>query len=178
MMRAFKSSTRLAAPTKRGFGRMAPAILVAGLVMASFAFTAPAQAQSAECSKLQGMLQQRQALVAQLNSTSKKKQLTPQRACGILGQLVANGSSVMKFMDSNKDWCQIPDAFVENMKADNARSGTIRRQACNAASQQASNERKARQAQAQQQQRGAANDPFGGADAVTGGAWRVPQGAL
>ncbi len=177
-MWAYNSSTGAGTAHTPVIGRLASVLLATGFIMFGQAVTTPASAQSAECSKLQGMLQQRQGLVAQLNDTSKKKQLTPQRACSILGQLVANGSSVLKFMDVNKDWCQIPDAFVDNMKADNARSGTIRRQACNAASQQASNERKAREAQARQQQGGGANDPFSGADAVTGGAWRVPQGAL
>ena len=137
--------------------------------------TSPVLAQASECTKLAGMMQERQNLVARMNAASKGKKLTPQLACSTLGQIVSNGSRVMSFMDANKDWCQIPDAFVDNMKADNVRAGQIRNQACRSASQQVSNERKAR-AQAQQQQAGQSG--FSGVDSVTGGAWRVPQGAL
>lgn len=149
------------------------ALAVAGAVLAA----APAQAQSNECSKLQGMLQERQALVARLNGggTKKKITMTPQAACGLLGQLVSNGNRTIAFINANKDWCQIPDNFAEGMKADNARAVGIRGQACRAASQQAVAQRRAQQqAQQQQQNRGG----FGGGDSVVGGGWRIPQGAL
>jgi hypothetical protein len=142
---------------------------------ALIATSLPAMAQAGECAKLQGMMQERQSLVARMNAASKSKKLTPQVACSTLGQIVSNGSRLLTFMDANKDWCQIPDAFVDNMKGDNARAGQIRAQACRAVSQQAAAERKAR---AQAQQQAGQQGGFGGVDAVTGGAWRVPQGAL
>jgi hypothetical protein len=163
----------------RGFKpvRSCKAAFAAACFVAASAGYSPAFAQASECSKLQGMMQERQTLVARMNAASKAKKLTPQMACGTLGQIVSNGSKVMTFMNANKDWCQIPDAFVDNMKADNARAGQIRNQACRSVSQQAANERKAR-AQAQQQQAGQQQGGFGGVDAVTGGAWRVPQAPL
>ena len=99
--------------------------------------------------------------------------MTPQQACGILGRLVGNGNALIKFATANQDWCQIPASFVDDMKADNEKAGTIRGQACNAVKQQAQMQRRAQQ---QAQQQGA--NPFGGADSITGGPMRVPQGAL
>lgn len=150
------------------------AAITASVLFLAGAGSNAAFAQASECTKLAGMMQERQGLVARMNAASKGKKLTPQLACSTLGQIVSNGSRVMSFMDANKDWCQIPDAFVDNMKADNARAGQIRNQACRSASQQVTNERKARAAQQQQ----AGQNSFGGADSITGGAWRVPQGAL
>jgi hypothetical protein len=132
-----------------------------------------ARAQSTECSKLQGLLQERQALIARMNSGGKKSKMTPQAACSVLGQVVANGNKVVAFIEGNKDWCQIPDQFAEGIKADHSRAASFRGQACRAAAQQATAERKAREAQ----QRGAQGG-FGGGDSVVGGGWRIPQGAL
>ncbi|MGL4729930.1 MAG: hypothetical protein ACRCWO_14365 [Bosea sp. (in: a-proteobacteria)] len=138
-----------------------------------------AQAQVSECQKLQGMLQQRQSLVQRMNAASNAKRLDARGACSILTQISSNGSQVLKFMDANKDWCQIPDQFVENIRADHGRSNRIRGQACNAASQQTRAIQQQRQAQRQaQQQQQQDRGAFGGADVVTGGPWRVPQGAL
>jgi hypothetical protein len=134
----------------------------------------PVHAQASGCEQIQKLLQERQAIVAQLNASSKSKnKLTPAQACGTLGRLVNNGSTALKFANANMDWCQIPQTFVDGMKADNDKAVGIRNQACNAVQQQAAMQRRAQQ---QAQQRG--NNPFGGSDAITGGAMRVPQGAL
>jgi hypothetical protein len=155
-------------------------MLGAGLAMASaMAILGPveAHAQASECQKLQGMLQQRQNLIQRMNAASNAKKLDARGACSTLGQIAANGSQVLKFMDVNKDWCAIPDTFVENMKADHDRTNKIRGQACRAASQQGKALQQQQQAQRQQQQQ-QERGGFGGADVVTGGQWRVPQGAL
>jgi hypothetical protein len=151
-----------------------------GLAMASaMAILAPVevQAQASDCQKLQAMLQQRQGLIQRMNAASNAKKLDARGACSTLGQIASNGNQVLKFMDVNKDWCQIPDAFVENMKADHDRTNKIRGQACRAASQQTKMLQQQQQAQRQQQQQ-QERGGFGGADVVTGGPWRVPQGAL
>jgi hypothetical protein len=134
----------------------------------------PALAQSAECQQIQTLLQQRQSLAGRLRGSKK---LTPAAACSIFGQLVGNGSKTLALLESNKDWCRIPDTFVESYKADHQRSVGIRGQACRAQQQQAVMERRARQAQ-QQAQRNQQQGGFGGADSITGGPMRVPQGAL
>lgn len=145
-----------------------------GFAAAAFFDASPVQAQASGCEQMQKLLLERQTLIGQLNSKSNSKtKMTPQQACSTLGKLVSNGSSVLKFADANMDWCQIPSTFVDGLKTDNEKAAGIRNQACNAVKQQAEMQRRAQQ---QAQQRG--NNPFGGSDAITGGAMRVPQGAL
>lgn len=155
--------------------RLASGLIVAlGTAAASFFVAAPAQAQPSGCEQIQKLLTERQSIVARLNASQKaKRKLTPQEACSTLGRLVSNGDAALKFAGSNQDWCQIPASFIDGMKADNEKAAGIRNQACNAVKQQAAMQRRAQQ-QAQQQN----NNPFGGADAITGGAMRVPRGAL
>ncbi len=149
-------------------------IATAGLASASLLGVGQASAQVSGCDEMQKLLQTRQSIVATLNTASKaKRKMTPQQACGTLGKLVSNGSETVKFATANQAWCQIPDQFIEGIKADNAKAATIRNQACNAVKQQAALQRKAQQ----QAQQGGAN-PFSGSDSITGGALRVPQGAL
>ncbi|AMJ58939.1 hypothetical protein [Bosea sp. PAMC 26642] len=146
-----------------------------GFAAAAFFDASPVQAQASGCEQMQKLLQERQAIIGQLNASSKAKQkLTPAQACSTLGRLVSNGASALKFASANMDWCQIPQNFVDGIKTDNEKAAGIRNQACNAVQQQAVMQRKAQQ-QAQQQRGG---NPFGGSDAITGGAMRVPQGAL
>jgi hypothetical protein len=148
-------------------------IAMLGFAVASLGVS-PASAQVSGCEQMQKLLQERQAIVGSLNATQKaKKKLSPQQACSTLGRLVNNGAAALKFAAANMDWCQIPQTFVDGMKADNDKAAGIRNQACNAVKQQAAMQRRAQQ---QAQQQGA--NPFGGADAITGGPMRVPQGAL
>lgn len=149
-------------------------IATLGFAAVSCLDASPASAQASGCEQMQKLLQERQAIVGQLNASSKtKRKLTPEQACGTLGRLVNNGSAALKFASANLDWCQIPASFVEGLKADNDKAAGIRNQACNAVKQQAALQRRAQQ-QAQQQ----SNNPFGGADTITGGTLRIPQGAL
>lgn len=151
-------------------------IAALGLAATALFDASPANAQPSGCEQIQKLLQERQSIVASLNASQKtKKKLTPQQACSTLGRLVNNGSAALKFATANQDWCQIPGTFIDGIKADNEKAANVRNQACNAVKQQAEMIRRA-QRQAQQQQQG--SNPFGGADSVTGGAMRVPQGAL
>ena len=147
-----------------------------GLAAASLLDSAPAQAQASGCEQMQKLLQERQSIVASLNSASKaKRKLTPAQACSTLGRLVGNGNATLKFASANMDWCQIPANFVEGMKTDNEKAAGIRNQACNAVKQQAVMQRRAQQ---QAQGQGQGSSPFGGGDTITGGSVRIPQGAL
>jgi hypothetical protein len=150
--------------------RLAFAGVVAGAV------ATPAAAQNAACQEGGKIMNQRQAIVAQLSSLGKDK-IDPRAACPLFGKLVSNGSSALKWMDTNKDWCSIPDAFVENIKGDHAKAVELRGKACAAAAQVLALEKKARQAQ---QQEGAG---AGGAGGMLGGpgltgSFKLPQGAL
>ena len=159
-------------------------IALAG-VLAGFAAVsaAPALAQSAECQRGGAMLNTRQALVAKLSAlgSKNKKQVDPRAACTLFGQLVSNGASVIKWLDTNKEWCSIPDSFVEGLKGDHAKAAELRGKACTAAAQMAVMEKKAREQQQQQAQGGGgpagpAAGPLGGPGLT--GSFKMPQGAL
>lgn len=153
----------------------------AGLALALCAFgalapgaVAPAMAQSSVCEKLGPMIQERQRLLERINSMGRRN-VNPQTACGLFNQLAANGQRTIAFARENKDWCQIPDEFMNNLTGSQAQISRVRGQACNAARQQAQLQSRAQQQQRQQREN---LGPFGGSDMVTGGAWRIPQGAL
>jgi hypothetical protein len=146
---------------------LAGGFAAAGLLAAS----APATAQSSSCQDAQKFLKERQDLIQQINKLGgKDKKIDPRAACSVMGKLVANGEVGVKWLDANKDWCQVPDAFAKNFRQDHDRSKEMRGQACKAAAQLNALEKKAKQAQ--QQQRG---NPFGGG--LTG-EYKIPQGAL
>jgi hypothetical protein len=131
----------------------------------------PASAQV--CQEGGKLVQDRQTIIQQLTKAGgKDKKLDPRMACGTFGKLVTNGEQSLKWLEANKDWCQIPDQAVENLKQEHAKAKEIRGQACQAAAKIAQMEKQARQQQQQQQQGG---NPFGGG--LTG-QYKVPQGAL
>ena len=99
---------------------------------------------SANCGEIQRLLLQRKTLTEGLQ-TGKGRKIDAKVACTKFGQLVTNGQAVVKWVDANKDWCQIPDAFAQGIKADHARAMTIRGQACGVAAKQAQMEKQARE---------------------------------
>ena len=152
---------------------------MAGAVALSLCAASPARAQASGCEKAQVFSTERQEIVARLNASSKaKRKMTPQEACSALGKLVTTGNTFITWATANKDWCQIPDQFLEGLTADNASANKIRGQACNAVKQQAVMMQRAREAQARQSQQKGGASSFGGSDSITGGPVRVPPGAL
>jgi hypothetical protein len=155
--------------------RLAFAGALAGLA------TTPATAQNAACLEGGKIMNQRQAIVAQLSSLGKNK-IDPRAACPLFGKLVSNGATALKWLEANKDWCSIPDGFVENIKGDHAKAGELRGKACAAAAQVKLMENKARQAQQQQDGPGGPGGPSGAGGTLGGpgltGSFKLPQGAL
>lgn len=148
--------------------------LTAAFTAAGLLMTAPAFAQSGSCQDGQKILVERQSLVQQINKLSnggKKKQLDPRAACGIFTKLVTNGDAGIKWLNDNKDWCQIPDQIVQNFSEDHKRAQNFKGQACQAAAKMAEMEKKAKQ-QAQQQ----GNGLLGGGGLT--GTYTIPKGAL
>jgi hypothetical protein len=151
--------------------------LMAALAAAGIVMSAPALAQSSSCQDAQKFLSERQGLIQQINKLSdggKNKKLDPRAACTIFGKLVNNGEAGVKWIEANKDWCQVPDQFAEGFKNDHKRAVNMKGQACGAAAKMAEMQKKAQQAQQQQQQQGRGN-PFGGG--LTG-SYNIPKGAL
>jgi hypothetical protein len=149
--------------------------LMAALAAVGIFASAPAFAQSSACQDGQKILLERQDLIKQvskLTGDGKKKQIDPRAACTVFGKLVTNGDAGMKWMTTNKDWCQVPDQVLENFQQDHKRAQTFKSQACDAAAKMAAAEKRAKQ-QAQQQQQGGGR--LGGG--LTG-TLSVPKGAL
>jgi hypothetical protein len=136
---------------------------------------APAQAQTGICERLGTLLKQREGIMKRINGMGRKN-VNPSTACSLFGSLAANGNQTLAFATENKDWCQIPDVFIDNLRQGNRQANDVRGKACNAARQQAVMTQRARQQQQQAQQQGAGS--FGGVDGFSSGPWRVPQGAL
>ena len=149
-----------------------PTLLAALAALGIFA-SAPAFAQSSVCQDGQKILLERQSIIKQVNNLTgggKKKQIDPRAACNVFGKLVNNGDAGLKWMTTNKDWCQVPDQVVENFQQDHKRAQTFKTQACGAAAKIAEMEKRAKQ-QAQQ----------GGPGRIGGGltgTLSVPKGAL
>lgn len=149
--------------------------LTAAFATAGIFMAAPALAQSSACQEAQKFLGERQNLIQQINKLGgegkKKKAIDPRAACGIFTKLVANGEVGVKWLDANKDWCQVPDQFAQSFTEDHKRAVNMKGQACQAAAKLAEMEKKAKQAQ-QQGQRGL----LGGGGLT--GSYSMPKGAL
>jgi hypothetical protein len=131
---------------------------------------APALAQSETCNQFGKTIQDRAAIVQKLNNAGNKdKKVDPKTACSLFGSLVANGEGAVKWLETNKDWCQIPETFITNIKAEHAKAVGLRGQACKAAAQQAAIEKKAKE--------GGGGSGLLGGDGLTG-SFKMPQGAL
>ncbi|RVU19852.1 hypothetical protein [Methylobacterium oryzihabitans] len=151
---------------------------IAGAVLAAVLASAPALAQGADCSVIQKTLSERKDIVAKINasSQSKKVKMTPSQACTVFGKLQANGNEGLKWITANKDWCSIPDSFVEGFKADHTKVTGIHSKICAAAKQQAVMEKRAREQAAQNAAGGGGGGLLGGPGLT--GSYRLPQGAL
>ncbi|WP_244573561.1 hypothetical protein [Methylorubrum populi] len=138
---------------------------------------APAQSvpqqAGTDCGAIQKTLIERKNLVAKANAASNsKKKMTPQEACSLFGQLQANGTTGIKWITANKEWCSIPDSFSEGFKADHSKVAAIRTKVCGIAAQASKMEAQAKT----QAQNGGGGGLLGGPG--LSGAFRMPQGAL
>jgi hypothetical protein len=138
------------------------------VLMPLLAIQAHAQG-AAGCSDIQKMLLERKNIASTL-SPKKGQQMDARVACTGFGKLVANGSNLIKWVDTNKDWCQIPDSFAEGIKTDHQRAISIRGKACGIAAKVTQMEKKAKEAG------GASGGLLGGGGLE--GVTRLPQGAL
>jgi hypothetical protein len=146
----------------------APAL--AGLAVAlSLGSAGSAMAQSAACGDIGKQLTARKSIVDRLQKLGNKN-IDPRQACTFFGQLVQNGSVLIKWVDANKEWCQVPDTFAEGIKADHERAQTMRGKACAVAAQVTKAEKRAREA-------GPGGGGLLGGNSLEG-QYRMPQGAL
>lgn len=147
---------------------MTVAALALGAPLMLAAGTTPAAAQASGCEKVAGFLNERKSLVDRINKLGKQPKAAD--ACALLGKLAGNGSETLKWAEANKDWCQIPQNFLDGLKEDHGRVTKVRGQACSVAAKQAQMEKQAREG-------GGLLGGGGGGDILTGPV-RIPQGAL
>ena len=95
------------------------------------AFAAPASCQQ-DFQKLSG---ERQAAIERINNFGKKRP-TAEVACSAFNNLSGVEARFIKWMTENKDWCQIPEDFIAQLKGANGATLQARGQVCTAARQQ------------------------------------------
>ncbi|HXT06938.1 MAG TPA: hypothetical protein VN715_08390 [Roseiarcus sp.] len=127
------------------------AIAAAAVVAATPAFAADDCATS-----LQKLAARREAALQGINQmvkAAKGKKLDPEAFCARSRPLNSAEDAMLAYMIKNKDWCQIPDEAVAQLKASHAKSVAFGAKACSVAIQ--INKMKKQAAQAAQQGGGA-----------------------
>ncbi len=116
-----------------------PAVAMPQSAMAPPMQSAPVQAApESSCNTDMGRYQQKRAAALQsINALVKgpKKQLDPMAACPKFRTLVSVETEMKNWVLKNKDWCSIPDQFVEAMSAGFAKTPQFAQKACAAAAQ-------------------------------------------
>ncbi len=128
-------------PSLRALGLSAGALLVLS--------TAPALADCA--TDIQGFMKKRDGVIAQLKGLQKggKKQLDPAAACPKFRSLTGIMNETIAYFEKNKEWCQIPDQFVDGAKQQRAQFSKTAGQACGIAAKIEKMKKQAAQQQAQ-----------------------------
>jgi hypothetical protein len=141
---------------------LAAAALMAGSVLLGMG--APAFAMPESCQKdLNTYAEARVKAINRINAF-KNKRPTASQACSAFGALVDSETRMIKWMDANKEWCQLPDTLIDDLRKSSVQGNKVRGQACAAVKKEAQ-----MRAKGQRQQSG------GGAPRP---AVRLPQGAL
>ena len=141
-----------------------------GSRMRKFAFTAalllsaaPAFAAQDCATDLQNLAGRREAALRNINNlvaTSHGKKLDPEAFCARSAPLNSAEDAMIAYMVKNKDWCQIPDDAIAQLRASHAKSAAFGGKACSVAAQIRTMKTQAAKQQAQAAQNG------GGAPAV------------
>ena len=111
-------------------------VLVALLPFA--AFGASSAAWAGDCNAdIAGLSKTRQSFIDKLNVLAKasKGKLDPIASCAPLQGLVKAEAALLKYLEGNSTWCNIPDETVAGLKAGTAKSVTFATQACAFAAQ-------------------------------------------
>ena len=116
---------------------MTPSALRWFPLAAALALVPVATPAFADCQEEMGkIMAERQTLINSLNKLSGGgKQLEPMAACPKLRGLAAADGKLVSYLEKNKDWCNIPDNFVDNAKAGRDKSATFAAKACKVAAQ-------------------------------------------
>jgi len=113
-------------------------MLVLGLSLSGAAWAAPSFAQQSCGEDLQKFAQRREAELTVINNLVKSahgKQLDPAVFCAKSAGLNAAEGAMIAYMEKNKDWCQIPDEALAQLKANHAKTLAFSNKACTVAAQ-------------------------------------------
>ena len=113
-------------------------MLFLALLLGGAGWAAPSYAQQSCGEDLQKLAQRREAELATINNLVKAahgKQLDPAVFCAKSAGLNAAENAMIAYMDKNKDWCQIPDEAIAQLKANHAKSVAFSGRACAVAAQ-------------------------------------------
>jgi len=101
----------------------------------ALAFHSPAAAQ--DCgSDLQRLAKAREDQLVVINNivrAAKGKQLDPALFCAKSQPLNAAENALIAYMEKNKDWCQVPDDAIAQLRANHAKSLAFSAKACSVA---------------------------------------------
>lgn len=87
--------------------------------------------------------------INQMVAAAKGKKLDPEVFCARSRPLGASEDAMLAYMIKNKDWCQIPDDAIAQLKASHAKSIAFGAKACTVAAQIAKMKKQAATAAAQ-----------------------------
>ncbi|MGR7995963.1 MULTISPECIES: hypothetical protein [unclassified Xanthobacter] len=92
-----------------------------------------ASAAWADCqSDVTSLRSELEAKGAALQAAGKKK-ADPQTLCPLFRSFATAEANWVKFLQSNKDWCQIPDEAIKQAIASNKKTNQVRDQVCKVA---------------------------------------------
>lgn len=120
------------------------------------------------CAEFPKIVAPRIALIEKLNGFKAHKP-TAAEACRVMTSLTQADKRILDWMIANKDWCQVPDEQIAQLKQSSEQSNGFKGKACAAAANQAKQIEQLKRAQAQ---------GGGGPSAPPGSGIRLPQGAL
>jgi hypothetical protein len=115
-----------------------PKISYAALGAAFFLMAAPAYAAQDCATDLGALAARREAAMKGINdivAAAHGKKLDPDAFCARSRPLAAAEEAMIAYMQKNKDWCQIPDGPIEQLKAAHAKSVAFSTKACSVAAQ-------------------------------------------
>ena len=113
-------------------------LLVLALSLGGAAWAIPSFAQQSCGEDLQKLAQRRAAELETINNLVKSahgKQLDPAVFCAKSAGLNAAENALIAYMEKNKDWCQVPDGAIAQLKANHVKSVAFSGRACAAAAQ-------------------------------------------
>ncbi|MFT4096830.1 MAG: hypothetical protein QM651_06885 [Rhodoblastus sp.] len=128
-----------------------PSLRVLSLASGVFVLLSSAPALADCQTDIQGYMKRRDSVVAQLKGMQKggKKQLDPGAACPKFRSLTSIMTETVAYFEKNKEWCQIPDNFVDGAKQQRAQFAKTAGQACGIAAKIEKMKKQAAQQQAQ-----------------------------